>query len=294
MQSSAWLSEETGAEVHFKLECGQLTGSFKLRGVANRLLAMDPAERARGIVAASTGNHGAAVAHVAAALGCPARVFAPHGADPSKLAAIRAAGAGIEMCGSDCLDAERAARAAAAAAGEVYLSPYNDPLVVAGQGTVGLELHEQLARCDGVFVAVGGGGLIAGVAGFLKSVRPGLRVVGCSPAASAVMARSVAAGRVLDLPSAPTWSDATAGGLEEGSLTFPLCRQSVDQWVEVSEPEILAAVREVERRDGLRIEGAAGVAVAGLRRTAAAWPGAAVAVVLCGGNRSAALGRALA
>ena len=284
VERCAWLSDETGAEVRFKLECWQRSGSFKLRGAANRLLLLDAEERARGVVAASTGNHGAGLACAAAELGVPVTVFAPRTAAPAKLAAMRRAGVEVETVGEDCVEAEAAARRAADASGRPYVSPYSDPQVIAGQGTVGLELDEQLERLDAVLVAVGGGGLIGGVAAWLKARRPGVRVIGCSPAASAVMEASVRAGRILELPSQPTLSDATAGGLEPGSVSFPLCRELVDEWVQVSEEEIAAAMRRVIGEDHLLVEGAAAVPVAAMRKAAPALAGAAVAVVLCGAN----------
>ena len=286
VEDCPWLSAETGTRVIFKLECWQRTGSFKLRGATNRLLTLDPDLRARGVIAASTGNHGAAVAHAGRALGCPVTVFAPRTADPAKLAGVRQRGAETQLHGEDCVQAESAARAHAAERGLAYLSPYNDPMVVAGQGTVGLELHQQLPELDAVLIAVGGGGLIGGAAAFLKSQRPGLLVIGCSPANSAVMEASVRAGRILDLPSSPTLSDGTAGGLEAGSITFPLCQEHVDDWIQVSEPEIAAALRDTLANDHLLIEGAAAVPVAALRKHPARFAGLTTAIVLCGANIS--------
>jgi threonine dehydratase len=198
--------------VWLKLENLQLTGSFKLRGATNAVLSLSDAERRRGVVAASSGNHGAAVACAAKAAGCPALVFVAPGVATSKLAAIRSWGAEVRTHGDDPLDAELEARRHAAAARMTYISPYNDPRVVAGQGTLGLELAEQLPRLDAVFLALGGGGLIAGVGGYLKALWPDLRVIACSPVASPVMHASLAAGRIVELESRPTLSDGTAGG----------------------------------------------------------------------------------
>jgi len=272
------------SRVHLKLENLQRTGSFKLRGAMNKLLALDEGTRARGVVAASTGNHGAAVAWGAAALGCPALVFAPRGAPSAKLDGVRAYGAEVRLVGDDCLQAEAAARAHARASGATYVSPYNDALVVAGQGTLALELARQLERLDAVFVAVGGGGLIAGVGGYLKAVAPGVEVVACSPRNSAVMHASLAAGRILDLPSEPTLSDGTAGGVEAASITFELCRAVIDDFVLVDEDAIAAAVRTVVARHHTLIEGSAGVAVAAFLARRERYAGKDVAVVLCGAN----------
>jgi threonine dehydratase len=162
-----------------------------------------------------------------------------------------------------------------------YVSPYNDPEVIGGQGTVGVELARQIPRADSVFIALGGGGLLAGVAAHLKAVWPGVRIIGCSPANSAVMIESLRAGRVLELESKPTLSDGTAGGVESDTITFPLCRDLADELCTVSEAEILDAMRRIREEHGFPVEGAAGVAYAGYLRARDA--GQAV-VVLCGGN----------
>jgi len=182
--------------------------------------------------------------------------------------------------------AETYARARAADEQIPYISPYNDPEVVAGQGTIGVELAGQLPRVDAVFIALGGGGLLAGVGALLKSIWPGTVVVGCSPENSPVMIESIRAGRILDLPSRPTLSDGTAGGVEVGAITFEWCRTLADQLVTVSEDEIRQAMRAVLETHHLAVEGAAGVALAAYFRHADAWRGKNVVVILCGGNVS--------
>lgn len=167
-----------------------------------------------------------------------------------------------------------------------YLSPYNDRQVIAGQGTCGVEIVEQLADIDAVFIAVGGGGLIAGVSSVLKAHNPDVKVYGCQPEASAVMAKSVAAGEILDMPSDPTLSDGTAGGIEAEAITFELCQQLVDEFVLVSEAEIAAAMRDYITAHDEPIEGAAGVALAAMVKRKDAIVGRKVAVIICGGNVS--------
>jgi len=166
------------------------------------------------------------------------------------------------------------------------VSPYNDPLVIAGQGTIGVELERQLDRIDAVFISLGGGGLISGVAAYLKSVRPDVRVVGCSPESSQVMIQSVQAGEVLDLPSKPTLSDGTAGGVESGAITFDLCRELVDDYVTVTEEEIADSWREFTGVHHMMIEGAAAVAIASFMKLRAQFAGKNVVVILCGANIS--------
>ena len=282
------LSGLAGCEVLLKLESLQTTGSFKLRGALARLLALDPLPER--VVAASTGNHGAAVAEAARSVGARARVFAPRGADEEKLARVERLGAEVvRVEGVDCVDAEVAARAEAEERGVPYVSPYNDLDVISGAAGVGLEIVADTAPCDLVAVAVGGGGLIAGVAAGLEAW-PEARVLGCSPERSATMMRSVEAGRIVADEGLATLSDATAGGLEEGALTLALCRELVDAWVTVPEERIAAEMRSTLLEDRVVAEGAAAVATAGLVaavQSAPERPRRALAVV-CGGNVSAA------
>jgi threonine dehydratase len=207
----------------------------------------------------------------------------PEAASSSKVGAIEALGAEIRRVSGDPVLAENAARERAAEAGLPYLSPYNDPLVIAGQGTVGVELASDLDRIDVVFASLGGGGLISGMGGYLKVTRD-IQVVACSPINSAVMHESMRAGRILDITSFPTLSDGTAGGVEPGAITFDLCREIVDESLTVTEDEIRVAMRLIIGRHHTLIEGAAAVAVAGFLQTADRWAGQEVAIVLCGAN----------
>lgn len=282
VEPSSWLSGAGDAEVVLKLENLQPTGSFKVRGAFSKLLSLPPEVRRRGVVAASTGNHGAAVAHAARRLGIDATVYVPERADPSKLAGISRWGAQLHTVGRDPLETETAARARADAATQTYVSPYNDEAVVGGQGTVALELVGQVGVPDVVIASLGGGGLIAGMAGYLKHHHPQVRVVAASPANSAVMIHSVEAGRIVEEPSAPTLSDGTAGGVEQGAITFEPCRLLVDEFVTITEDEIAASLRGFVDAHHMLIEGAAAVAVAAFSRRR--WDGTRVAVVVCGGN----------
>ena len=286
LQRSDYLSALGGADVRCKLENLQHTGSFKARGAMNKMLTLSADERRRGVITASTGNHGAAVARSARQVGMACTVVVPHDASRSKLAAIARLGATVRLHGDDCVESERFARHWGAEHGVAYVSPYNDPLVVAGQGTVGLELHRQLEEVDSVFVAVGSGGLISGTAGYLKAQRPDVRFIGCSPANSAVMMESVKAGRILDLPSLPTLSDGTAGGVEDHSITFDLARSLVDEWLTVTEAEIADSLRRFVDAEHLLIEGAAAVAVASYEKLAGRFRDRTVVIVICGGNIS--------
>lgn len=281
---SAAFSKELGANVYFKLENRQTTGSFKLRGATNRLMLLDRQERAAGCVAASSGNHGAAVAAAMQKLGVSGVIFVPEQTSPVKVEAIRGYGGEVRFFGTDGLDTEEHARRYAVENKMAYLSPYNDDAVIAGQGTCGVEIVEDLGDVEMAFVAVGGGGLVGGVGSVLKAHNPAVQVVGCQPAASPVMARSVEAGEILEMPSEATLSDGTAGGIEDGAITFPLNQAVVDRWVVVDEDQIASAMRQYMDRERDRIEGAAGVAIAALQQTDVR--GRTVVVVICGGNIS--------
>ncbi len=283
---SPYFSELTGANVYLKLENLQHTGSFKLRGAFNKLLSLSEEDREAGGVAASSGNHGAAIAYAMKKLGVAGTIFVPEQTSPTKVDVIKRAGGDFRFFGTDGLDTETHAREYAEQHGMVYLSPYNDPDVIAGQGTCGVEIAQQLSEIDAIFIAVGGGGLISGVGSFLKSVNPSLTVVSCQPAASAVMTESVKAGKILDLPSDPTLSDGTAGGIEADAITFEICREVTDEFVVVSEEQIAEAMRGFIDSHHMLPEGAAGVAIAGLLASGDKYKGKNVVVIVCGGNVS--------
>ena len=284
LEPSPFLSRETGGDVHLKLECVQVTGSFKARGALNRLLALSEAERTLGVVAASTGNHGLAVAHALALLGIAGEIFLPSTVSPAKLDALRARGARVRLVEDDPGVVETVARHDAERTGRVYVSPYNDRHVIGGQGTVAVELLRQLESVDAVLVPVGGGGLIGGIGAYLKERASGVHIVGCQPAACPILVESVRAGRLLELPSAPSLSDATVGLVEAGAVTFSLCRAVVDDWVVVNEGEIRSALRLVLERQSVLIEGASALPVAALLATRDRWRGARVALVLSGSH----------
>jgi threonine dehydratase len=270
----------------FKREDLQETGSFKLRGATNRILSLSPAEQALGIIAASNGNHGLGVAAAARKTGVRAEVYVSAHVSPGKAQKIEQYGAIVHKVGSDPLDAEIAGRAASVEAGKVFISPYNDPEVIAGQGTIAVELLRQQPRIDAVFVAVGGGGLIGGIGAYLKWISPRTEVVGCWPENSRVLLESIKAGKIIEVPEQPTLSESTAGGLEPGSITLDICKSVIDRSVLVREEEILTAMRDLQKSHGYLIEGAAAVALAAFLKQAQRYRGKTVVVVICGGNLS--------
>ncbi|MEZ6197719.1 MAG: threonine/serine dehydratase [Planctomycetota bacterium] len=291
LEESPWLSRRSGARVLLKLENQQRSGSFKFRGAMARLSALSADDARRGVVVASSGNHGAACALAGRLLGVPVRVFVPTYAKEGKRRKILGQGAALESVGDDCLDTERAARACAEREGLVYVSPYDDLEVAAGQGTIGLELERQAPDLDAVFVAVGGGGLIGGVGAVLKTRRSEIEIVAASPERSPAVHACLEAGRWVDAVCEDTLSDATAGGVDPDSVTLPLCRAVVDRSLLVPEDEIGPALRAVFDEEGLLVEGAAAMAVAAFLATGRTWAGRTVAIILCGGNLDAATAR---
>ncbi len=286
LRRSAAFSADLDADVYFKLDNMQTTGSFKLRGATNRLLTLSDEKRDAGCVTASTGNHGAAFACATKKLGASGIIFVPEQTSSAKVDAIKRYGGDVRFFGTDGVDTEKHARAYADENELFYMSPYNDEQVIAGQGSCGVEIVEQLPKVDAVFVAVGGGGLIAGVGSVLKNYNPDIRIIGCQPRKSAVMAHSIDAGEILDMESEPTLSDATAGGIEANAITFPMIQAVVDEFILVDEEQIAAAMRLFMEREGHTIEGAAGVAVAGMLSRMAELHNKKVVAIICGGNIS--------
>lgn len=286
LEYSPQFSAKSGANVWFKLENLQHTGSFKLRGAANRLMTLSPEQRIAGCVVASSGNHGAAVASAMQTLHIDGVIFVPEQTSPTKIDAIKSFDGEVRIFGNDGLDTEIHAREYSEQNNMFYLSPYNDDEVVAGQGSCGIEIMKQLPGVDAVFIAIGGGGLVSGVGSVLKHHNRDIQIVGCQPANSPVMTRSVEAGKIIDMPSEATLSDGTAGGIEANAITFELCRELVDEYVLVDEPAIVRAMCDFIDAQHQLIEGAAGVAIAGFQQQSAKFADQNVAILICGANIS--------
>lgn len=288
LEPNAWLSQQTGAEVSLKLECYQPTGSFKVRGATAALATLDAAQTARGVVTASAGNHGLGVAFAAQRAGIAATVVVPDGASSAKVAALERFPVRLVRGGPSYDTAEREARRIAAATGAIFVSPYNDVAVVAGQGTIGVELLEDAPELEAVLVPVGGGGLISGIGSWLKTIRPDLRVIGVQAEASPAMHDALAAGRLVEIPVLPTLADGLAANIEPGSLTFALATQVVNEIVLVSEAEIASGIAIALRELHLALEGSAVVGmVALLNGHLPALAGRRVAIILTGRNIAA-------
>jgi threonine dehydratase len=280
---SATLSELTSTRCFVKLENLQMTGSFKERGAANLLLQLDPAERARGVVAASAGNHGLAVAFHAARLGVPATIVMPDAAPLIKVTSARRHGAEVILHGESFDEAYTRARELADASGAVFVHPFDDARVIAGQGTLGLELLEQQPDLDAVLVAVGGGGLAGGVGLAIKARDPRVKVIGVQAELMPAMCRSLEAGARVRTPAAATLADGIAVR-QVGELTFALVREHVDAVVTVSEEELAKAVLLLLEIEKTVVEGAGAAPLAALLHRALGLEGARVALVLSGGN----------
>ncbi len=283
LRPSRWLSSVSGRPVHLKLESLNPTHSFKIRGAYNVLLRLieahpTPATRPL-VVTASAGNHGRAMASAAQALGVRVEVFTPATAPRTKRDAIRAHGATLHDDAPDYDAAEAAARTWAATRGGLFISPYNHPDVIAGAGTIALELVEAVPDVATVFVPLGGGGLASGVGMALRAAAPSARLIGVEAAASTPFTTGLARGAITAIEPQPTLADGLAGNLEPGSSTFALVQQHVAEVVTVSEAALRAAIRAMAAEEHLIVEGAAAVAIAAAESPKAGTTGPAVAIV---------------
>jgi threonine dehydratase len=281
---SAAVGDSIGSAVLFKCENFQLTNSFKARGAFSKLTSLSDTAQDVPFITASSGNHGIASSLAASRLSCRLSVVLPHTVSKVKLARIRALGVDVILHGDESGQSEAHARRMSEDGNLVYVSPYNDPEIVAGQGTIGLELLEQHPQIDNVFVAMGGGGLIGGIGAVMKSFSPHTRIIGCAAANSMALAASMKAGQVVEVNHLPTLADGVAGGMDEDSITLGLARTVVDEVVVCSEDEITAALARLAVEEHLLVEGAAGLALAGLLKQPDRYRGQVNVVILCGGN----------
>jgi threonine dehydratase len=282
LEHSRPLSVYTGAEVYLKLECAQVTGSFKVRGAASALRA---SEGHYPVVACSAGNHALGLAHAAANAGVEVTLVLPTNASPAKIEALRRYPVTVVQAGASYDEAEAAAVRIAHEEGLRFISPYNHPDVIAGQGTIGAEILEQLPGAEVLIVSVGGGGLISGIGLWAKAMNPNIRIVGVQAESSAAMLASLQAGQIVPVPDLPTLADGLAGNIEAGSITFPLVQRLVDMLIAVGEAQIAAAMRWLLNEHHLVVEGSAAVVVAALLNgLVAGLSGRKVVALLCGRN----------
>ncbi|CDX36308.1 putative threonine dehydratase [Mesorhizobium plurifarium] len=259
------LSDRAGHTVHLKLEHHQTTGAFKLRGASNAIAALSADEKSRGVVAASTGNHGRALAHAAKLEGIRAVICMSRLVPENKLDAIRRLGADIRIIGNSQDDAQQEVDRLVAEEGLVMLPPFDHPDIVAGQGTLGLEIMEQVPDTAAVLVPLSGGGLAAGVASAVKGVSPRTKVIGISMARGAAMKASLDAGRPVQVEELPTLADSLGGGIGlDNRLTFAMCRGLLDDVILLAEDEIAAGIRHAYEEEREIVEGAGAVGMGAL------------------------------
>ncbi|KAK3098371.1 hypothetical protein FSP39_018899 [Pinctada imbricata] len=287
MHSSFISSMAPGSNTFMKLESEQTTGSFKLRGAFNKMCILVSEKKSK-VITASSGNHGLACLEAAKTLGCDLTIYCRNGVDENKLKLLKDSGAKVVLHGIDCVDAENKARKDSVDYGVDFLSPYNDLDVIAGQDFFfkycRYEILEDLPDVDCVLVPVGGGGLIGGIAGYIKTVKPSAQIIGCQPAMSKVMYECVKAGKILFEESKETLSDGTTGGIEEGSVTFPFCQRFVDDWIMVEEDDIEKAIIFMLEKHHKVVEGAAGVSIGAFMKNADRFKDKKVVIISCGAN----------
>jgi threonine dehydratase len=283
---SPWLSDLAGARVSLKLESLQLSNSFKSRGAFNAIMALleRGAARDQQIVTASAGNHGRALAAAAEAFHVPLVVFTPAAAPQAKIAAIRRHGADLRAEARDYDHAEGLARQFSVDHGARFVSPYNHPDIIAGAGTIALEIFEDAPDVDALVMPIGGGGLISGVAATARAIAPAHRSIGVEAEASHAFLTSIRAGKLVEITAGPTLADGLAGNPEPDTITFGMIQQYVDQIVTVSEPDIASAMIGLVEHEHLVTEGAGAAATAAIVGRRIALDGRRVVVIVTGSN----------
>ena len=281
LKHSERLSKETNSNIYLKLENFQKTGSFKVRGALNKILNIKSEEK---VVAASSGNHGAAVSYALFQKNMTGIIYVPKNVKKSKVKIIESYGSKVVKFGDDCLDAENEAIRLSKENNLTFVSPYNDYDIISGQGTIGVEILEQNREIDIVFITVGGGGLISGISSYIKSVNPNIKVIGCSPINSSIMINSIKEGKIVNSESKDTLSDGSAGGVEEDSITFNMCKEFIDDYCLVTEEEIALQIKNTLNKDKILIEGSAAVAIASAIKMKSYLKEKNVAIIICGGN----------
>jgi threonine dehydratase len=284
---SSWLSEITNSEIYLKLECLQTTGSFKLRGATNKILSLREDEKKRGVIAVSSGNHGRAVAYVAQKHGLPAVICVSETVPDNKVSAIKDLGAEVVISGKTYDEATEDAFAVQRERALTMIHPFDDPYVIAGQGTIGLEIMDQLPDIDTVIVPLSGGGLLGGIALTLKSISPGILTIGVSMDKGAAMVESLEAGNVVEIIEETSLADALIGGLgPENRFTFKINQKNVDKTFLVSEQEIAMGMTFALEKERLVVEGGGAVGIAAILAGKITGLGRKAVLVISGSNVS--------
>ncbi len=278
------LSKMLGANVYLKLESEQITGSFKARGALNKIL---KSTGNKVFVTASTGNHALGFANALQYSDATGIIFMPNNASKAKVELLSDYSVELKLYGDECLSTELEAKRFAQEMNYIYVSPYNDVGIIEGQGTVAVEVFQELENVDRFYACIGGGGLMSGCSEFIKSNHPETKVIGCLPENSPEMYLSVQKGEIIELENPKdTLSDGSAGGLEPGSITFDFCKKNVDDYILASEEEIAKAIKMMIDVHHKIIEGAAGVALASMLKDDTIEKGENIVVVICGSNVS--------
>lgn len=271
-----------GAKVLFKAEHFQHTGSFKFRGASSKMSSSTSTGR---LITASSGNHGIAAARAAKALDKDLIVVLPETVVPAKLQKVNAYGVEVILHGAETGLAEQLAQHLAKKEGYTYISPYNDPYIVAGQATIGLEILEQCKQVDSIFISMGGGGLISGIGSVFKHLSPKTKVYGVAASNSKALAESMSAGHVIEVEHTYTLAEAVAGGMDVDSITLPLALEVVDQVIECTEDEIIAALKDIAIKENMLVEASAALALAGYNKVSHTLGSGTSVIVLCGANQ---------
>ena len=281
---SQYFSRLCNGEVYLKLENRQITNSFKIRGALNKMLNLSPKQRKRGVVTASAGNHAQAVAIAAEKLRIPARIVVPRNTPKIKIERIKQYNVELQVVGEIYDEAEQTAIELAEKEGLIYISPYNDRFVIAGQGTIGLEILEDLGFLNTIVVPVGGGGLISGIALAVKSLKPEIEIVGAQSIASPVMYESMKAGKIISMEVEESIADGLHGGIESQSITFDIVQEYVDEILLVEEKTIKKAIYLLAEKENQIVEGAGATPIALLLEQGEKFKGKRVVAILSGGN----------
>jgi len=284
LEYSLYLSKLVSADVYLKLDLMQKTGSFKFRGAISKTMSLTEEELDAGVVAASTGNFALAVGEAMRLRGHKATIYVAENIEPSRLELMKAHDLDVVVYGEEAWGAERRAREVAEREGRTYLSPYNDPAVIGGQGTCGLEISRQLPDVQAAFFAVGGGGLCSGSGGWLKSFNPDIEIIGVSPEKSPVMYESLKANKIVKMETFPTLADTCAGGVDPDSITLELLQEYADQIVLLTEQEIAEAIRILFEHHRLVVEGSGALSVGGFLKLKDSFKGKKVVLAVCGRN----------
>ena len=284
LKQSNFLSDLCKGEVYLKLENQQLTNSFKIRGALNKILTLSSEEMERGIITASSGNHAQAVGIVAEQLNISAKIIVPVNTPTIKLQKIKKNNVILELNGANYDEAEIVARSLEKEEGRTFISAYNDKLIIAGQGTIGLEIYDKIPSVSDVLIPLGGGGLISGIAIALKKLNPSIRIYGVQTEACPAFYESIKEGKIVDVAMSESIADGMYGGIEKDSITFGLVEKFVEDIFVVKESTIKQALALLWKKEKERVEGAAAAAIAPILENKSLFQEKIVASIISGGN----------